>query len=77
MMFMIMSSFEAYCAFAPEWWVVFKKASATPLFLEDENIFQKSKLGMLWMHRRKCVYANTAERLGVGDMQHMPYGTGS
>ena len=25
------------------------------------------------MRRRKCVYASTAERLGAGGMQHMPY----
>ena len=32
-----------------------------------------SKMEMLWMHPRKCVYASTAERLGAGGMQHMPY----
>jgi hypothetical protein len=35
--------------------------------------YNGSELGMLWMRRRKCVYASTAERLGAGGMQHMPY----
>jgi hypothetical protein len=36
-----------------------------------------SKMEILWMHPRKCVYTGTAEWLGTRDMQHMPYGTGS
>jgi hypothetical protein len=36
-----------YCAFAPKWRVVLKSIR-TPLFLEDENSFQKSASMVLW-----------------------------
>jgi hypothetical protein len=37
-----------YCAFAPKWGVVLKKHQHPPLFLEDENFFQKSASVVPW-----------------------------
>jgi hypothetical protein len=56
------STFVCYCAFAQKRWVVLKKASAPPLFLEDENFFQKLASVVPWgiefsMVPRRLIFA--------------------